>query len=99
LFFGALSELAGPQRHPKWGEVNLAATLPGWTRTAAAKDWLDQTKQEQTASVQKVFEDFLRASSPPGSPPPSPKERSQLFDEFVKWTRNASGAPGQGARP
>jgi uncharacterized protein len=98
-FFGALSVLAGPQRHPKWDEVNLAATLPGWTRTAAAKDWLDQTKQEQTASVQKVFEDFLRASSPPGSPPPSPRERSRLFDEFVKWTRNAAAAPGRGARP
>jgi TRAP-type uncharacterized transport system substrate-binding protein len=98
-FFGALSELAGPQRHPKWGEVNLAATLAGWTRAAAAKDWLEQTRQEQTASVQKVFEDFLRASSPPGSPPPSPKERSQLFDEFVKWTRNAAGAASQGARP
>jgi TRAP-type uncharacterized transport system substrate-binding protein len=98
-FFGALSELAGPQRHPKWGEVNLAATLTGWSRTAAAKDWLDQTKQEQTASVQKVFEDFLRASSAPGSPPPSPKERSQLFEEFVKWTRNSMGAPSQGARP
>jgi TRAP-type uncharacterized transport system substrate-binding protein len=98
-FFAALSELAGPQRHPKWGEVNLAATLTGWSRTAAAKDWLEQTKQEQTASVQKVFEDFLRASSAPGSPPPSPKERSQLFEEFVKWTRNSMGAPNQGARP
>jgi TRAP-type uncharacterized transport system substrate-binding protein len=96
-FFAALSELAGPQRHPKWGEVNLAATLTGWSRTAAAKDWLEQTKQEQTASVQKVFEDFLRASSAPGSTPPSPKERSQLFEEFVKWTRNSMGAPSQGA--
>jgi TRAP-type uncharacterized transport system substrate-binding protein len=98
-FFGALSELAGPQRHPKWGEVNLAATLTGWSRFGAAKDWLEQTKQEQTASVQKVFDDFLRASSAPGSPPPSPKERSQLFEEFVKWTRNSMGSPNQGARP
>lgn len=98
-FFGALSELAGPQWHPKWGEVNLAATLTGWSRSAVAKDWLDQTKQEQTASVQKVFEDFLRASSAPGSPPPSPKERSRLFEEFVKWTRNSMGSPSQGARP
>jgi TRAP-type uncharacterized transport system substrate-binding protein len=98
-FFGALSELAGPQWHPKWGEVNLAATLAGWSRSPAAKDWLDQTKQEQTASVQKVFDDFLRASSAPGSPPPSPKERSQLFEEFMKWTRNSTSAPNPGARP
>jgi hypothetical protein len=77
----------------------LAATLTGWSRSAAAKDWLDQTKQEQTVAVQKVFEDFLRASSAPGSPPPSPKERKQLFEEFVKWTRNSAGSPSQGARP
>jgi TRAP-type uncharacterized transport system substrate-binding protein len=98
-FFGALSELAGPERHPKWGEVNLAAPLVGWSRTAAAKDWLDQTKLEQTASVQKVFDDFLRASSTPGTPPPSPKERKQLFEEFVKWTRNSMGSPNPAVRP
>jgi uncharacterized protein len=98
-FFGTLSELAGPPWHPKWSEVNLAATLTGWSRPAAAKDWLDQTRQEQTASVQKVFEDFLRASSAPGSPPPSPKERKQLFEEFVRWTRNSMDSPSQGARP
>jgi hypothetical protein len=40
-FFGALSELAGPQWHPKWSEVNLAASLAGWPRFAAAKEWLD----------------------------------------------------------
>jgi uncharacterized protein len=31
-FFGALAELAGPRWHPKWGEVNLAATLGKWSR-------------------------------------------------------------------
>jgi TRAP-type uncharacterized transport system substrate-binding protein len=98
-FFGALSELVGPQRHPKWGEVNLAAPLAGWSRTPAAKDWLDQTKQEQSASVQKVFDDFLRASSTPGAPPPSPKERRQLFEEFVKWTRGSTGSPNPAVRP
>jgi TRAP-type uncharacterized transport system substrate-binding protein len=98
-FFGALSELAGPPWHPKWSEVNLAATLTGWSRPAAAKDWLDQTKQDQTASVQKVFEDFLRSSSAPGSPPPSPKQRKQLFEDFVKWTRNSMGSPNQDPRP
>ena len=98
-FFGALSELAGPQWHPKWNEVNLASTLTGWTRFAAAKEWLDWTKQEQTASVQKVFEDYLSASIPPGSPALSPKERRRLFEEFVKWTRNSAGMPSQAARP
>ena len=59
-----LSELAGPQRHPKWGGVNLAATLTGWLRAAAAKEWLDRTTQEQSASVEKAFEAFLSATAP-----------------------------------
>jgi len=99
-FFGALSEFAGPQRHPKWGEVNLAATLGGWPRFAAAKEWLDRTTQEQSASVQKAFEEFLRDNSPPGAPPISPSVRRQLFEEYVKWTRNSMmRAPYQAVSP
>jgi uncharacterized protein len=94
-FFGALSELTGPQFHPKWGEVNFTATLPGWSRFAAAQEWLDKTTQEQSASIQRAFEKFLRANSPPGSPPISPKERRQLFEEFMKWTRESTGTAYQ----
>jgi uncharacterized protein len=94
-FFGALSELTGPQFHPKWGEVNFTATLPGWSRFAAAQEWLDRTTQEQSASIQRAFEKFLRTNSPPGSPPISPKERRQLFEEFMKWTRESTGTAYQ----
>jgi uncharacterized protein len=40
-FFPKIGELQKPPRHPKWREVNLAATLPGWTRFEAAQQWLD----------------------------------------------------------
>jgi uncharacterized protein len=40
-FFPQIAEFQHPPRHPKWREVNLAATLPGWTRFEAAQDWLD----------------------------------------------------------
>jgi uncharacterized protein len=92
-FFGVLSELAGPRWHPKWSEVNLAATLTGWPRFPTAKEWLDRTLREQTASVQREFDQFLQVNSPKGSPPPSPEERRQLFEEYLKWTRAARGAP------
>ena len=91
-FFGALSGLAGPRWHPKWGEVNLAATLTQWPRFPAAKEWLDRTLREQTALVQRDFEDFLQVNSPEGSPTRSPEARKQLFEEYLKWTRNATGA-------
>lgn len=98
-FFGALSELAGPQWHPKWSEVNLAASLAGWPRFAAAKEWLDRTREVQTASVERAFEEFLSAASPPGSPALSPRVRKQLFEEYLKWTRSSMGAPNPPARP
>jgi TRAP-type uncharacterized transport system substrate-binding protein len=91
--FGSLSELSGPRWHPKWREVNLAATLAGWTRFPAAKEWLDTTMREQSASVQREFEEFLRANSPAGSPAPSSAERKRLFEEYRKWMRSATETP------
>ena len=31
-----------PQRHPKWRDVNLAATVPGWTRWSVAEEMLSR---------------------------------------------------------
>ncbi|HRD75289.1 MAG TPA: TAXI family TRAP transporter solute-binding subunit [Hyphomicrobiaceae bacterium] len=42
--FTRLAELQKPPRHPKWKDVNLSATLPGWTRHPAAQSWLDRQR-------------------------------------------------------
>jgi uncharacterized protein len=93
VLFGALSDLGGPQRHPKWSEVNLAAALPRWSRFPVAKELLEKSLREQTASVQRDFEQFLLVNSPRGAPGRSPEERRRLFDEYLKWTRSSTGAP------
>jgi uncharacterized protein len=92
-FFGALSDLAGPRWHPKWREVNLAATLGGWMRFPAATEWLDTAMREQSASVQRDFDEFLRANTPAGAPPPSAAARRQLFEQYLTWTRRATQMP------
>jgi uncharacterized protein len=89
-FFGSLSDLAGPHWHPKWREVNLAATLDKWQRFPAAKEWLDTALREQSASVQRDFEEFLRVNGSQGTPP---EARQQLFDDYLKWTRSTTVAP------
>jgi TRAP-type uncharacterized transport system substrate-binding protein len=89
--FGSMSDLTGPRWHPKWGEVNLAATLAKWSRVPAAKEWLDTALREQSTSVQKDFEEFLRVNGLPGAA--SPAVRKQLFDEYLKWTRGTTTAP------
>lgn len=88
-FFDATSEHL-LKRYTKW-EVNLAATLPGWSRLPAAEEWLRWTQQQQTQSLQKSFEEFLRETRPPGAPDLPPAQRKKLFDEFVSWTRKSVG--------
>ena len=39
-FFSKFQLFMQPPRHPKWKDVNLAAQVPGWTRFAAAQEWL-----------------------------------------------------------
>jgi len=81
-FFPRLARLQAPPRHPKWREVNLAATLPGWTRLAAAQAWLDRHRDQDVTQREK-FDQFVRAR---GGTPASADERDQLFREFVKWS-------------
>ena len=86
LFFRGLTELTGPPRHPKWGDVNLGANSPGWARFVPAQQWLDSAKTQQAAWLQKSFEEFLRTNTM-GATPLSSSQRQKLFDEFVDWTR------------
>jgi TRAP transporter TAXI family solute receptor len=88
-FFTALSELAGPQWHPKWSEVNLATDLAGWARFAAARELLTKIRREQATAMQKNFEEFLSTTGGPGLSTLSPKQRRELFEEFIKWSRKS----------
>jgi TRAP transporter TAXI family solute receptor len=81
-FFPQLAKLQAPPHHAKWREVNLAATLPGWTRFAAAQDWLAEHRDADT-SARGNFDQFMSAR---GGPPASAAERERLFRAFVKWS-------------
>ena len=39
-FFTQFPKLLDEGHHPKWGEVNLAAELPGWRRYGPADTWI-----------------------------------------------------------
>ena len=60
-FFGRFQLFMQPPRHPKWKDVNLAAQVPGWTRFAAAQEWLCARPRPALPVVllQKDFEGFL----------------------------------------
>jgi len=73
-----------PPYHPKWRDVNLAATVPGWTRFAVAEQLLQQMQVEQQQKQQQraSFETFL--SNQPKMPV-SDADREDLFRKFLQW--------------
>lgn len=97
-FFEGLTSRRNGDLHPKWTEVNLAATMPGWTRVRPAQDWLEQAKQRQVNVLQLSFDEFLRAHNSALGGEPSPEVRQKLFEEFVKWTRKSVATPNATAR-
>jgi len=82
-FFDNIDKLRDGPRHDKWKEINLAATVPGWTRFKAAQEWLDQRQQKSTANARTAFEQFLRDR--PGSGQITEEQRAELFAAFLKW--------------
>lgn len=48
--FSRIDRLQGPGFDPKWKSINLAATVPGFTRFAASQEWLDRQARGPRAS-------------------------------------------------
>lgn len=92
-FFSQFEQFLKPPRHPKWQEVNLAATLPGWNRAASAEDWLARKATGQMhsadATLRTSFDQFLQFMAEAGlkrsNQPLGPKEREALFARFLEW--------------
>jgi TRAP-type uncharacterized transport system substrate-binding protein len=86
-FFSKIAEFQKPPRHAKWREVNIAATLPGWTRFEAAQAWLDSHRNAETAAAPD------QATHPPsGNPEPAkPPVDPALYQEFLRWRQLREG--------
>ena len=86
-FFSNIEKFNAPGRHPKWKEINLAATVPGkWKRFKPAQDWLDKWKQTEklaSAETRSAFDSFLKAR--PGQQGISVQQREMLFSQFLEW--------------
>jgi uncharacterized protein len=91
-FFSKFGELQKPPRHPLWKTVNLAATIPGWTRFPAAEEWLKNWRAGQGSET--AFKQFM--SQQPGKM--SQEERERLFREFMDWRTRQSEGKGTSAR-
>lgn len=87
-FFSKFDELQKPPRHPKWREVNFAATLEGWHRSPAAQAWINRAKQGTSTASKSNFDTFLAQNGGSNSAPVSDEQRAELFKAFLEWNKN-----------
>jgi hypothetical protein len=57
-FFNNWTKFQHPPFHPEWRDMNLAATVPGWTRFCVAQDLLNRISSQQSS-----FKSFLKCFS------------------------------------
>jgi TRAP transporter TAXI family solute receptor len=82
--FSRLGELQTEDHHPKWREINLAAQLPGLTRTAAAEAWFAAHRADTVKPV--AVSRKIEAGA--GEPPPINSDHKEaLFKAFIEWQR------------
>jgi len=88
-FFTNFDKFQQPPRHPKWRDVNLAATVPGWTRWSVAEEMLRRLRQASGTDTQPPptvadFGTFLRSKGVASAELP-PAQRDAVFREFLQW--------------
>lgn len=87
-FFSNFDAFLKEPRHPKWRQVNFAATLEGWQRSPLAQVWIDRAKKTVAAdaSARARFDTFL-AQANAGEAMVSEAERTELFRAFLEWSK------------
>jgi TRAP-type uncharacterized transport system substrate-binding protein len=82
-----------PPRHPKWRDVNLAATVPGWNRLPVADEMLKRIRPKEVADAQIASTEFAAFLKNSGSAAAnlSQDQREALFREFLQWRDKQRG--------
>jgi len=94
--FAKWDRLQKPPFHPKWRDVNLAATVPGWTRFSVSDRELQKMQGAEPREPQALSRDFQAFLSRAGATVAAPRndaERETLFREFMQWRERQ--APGR----
>ena len=68
------------QRHPKWRDVNPAATVPGWTRWSVAEEMVRRMQQKDQSPAVSAL---------------TPEQREALFQQFLNWQNEGDSVQQQ----
>ena len=80
--FERFDSLRKPPYQPKWKEMNIAGTIPGWRRFPPAQELIDKALAP-TASIDKS----LARTQAARAAPLDPAEQDRLFREFLEWSK------------
>jgi hypothetical protein len=83
--FANWQKFQSPPRHPKWREVNLAATVPGWTRWEPAEEQLGIMRAQQAQAG--ASRDWLSNRLSTSGANLSDADREKLYQEFQQYQR------------
>jgi TRAP-type uncharacterized transport system substrate-binding protein len=75
-----------PPFHPKWRDINLAATVPGWNRWSVAEEMLQKmaAKPKGDDQLSGDFQAYLNTRSDlPAARDPA--QRDELYRDFLRW--------------
>lgn len=86
--FTKWDKLQAPQFHPKWRDINLAATVPGWKRLDIAEQQLALKANAAGDPLEQDFRLFMRQT---GVTVRSDADREMLFRNFLAWRERQSG--------
>lgn len=87
-FFSKFDAFLQSPRHPKWREVNFAATLEGWHRSPASQAWIDQAENVAGNLSKNSFDNFLAQAEKTSGSPVSEAQRAELFRAFLEWNKS-----------
>ncbi|MGJ5075065.1 TAXI family TRAP transporter solute-binding subunit [Bradyrhizobium oligotrophicum] len=95
--FKRFDQFKQPPFHPKWNEINLASSLPGWTRFRAAEELLASTRPPQAdgAAVKQQFDAWMSTRAPTGGRRMSEDETRVLFEQFRDWMKRDGSQPAR----
>ena len=86
--FANFDKLQVPPFHPKWRDINLAATVPGWKRYSVAEQELAAKTQTSDTGLERDFQTFVRQS---GVALRTDADREALFQNFLSWRERQAG--------
>lgn len=84
FYFDRFKNMHVPPYHPKWKSINLAASVPGWTRYALADEKLKLISANEPA----IIDPILARQQASRVAPNDAAEQERIFQKFIEWNRS-----------